>query len=164
MHEGCSPPERGWTREVEEEGDGGELLPARAGMGPDHGPGRLGRRPAPCPCGDGPNGIRKVWNLVTCSPYARGWTPPLPRADQGSGLLPPAWGGALLAAPAEVRAELLPARAGMARTCPLPSGSWLPAPRLRGDGPVALAFFGGKDSCSPRLRGSPSGVGAEAAF
>ncbi len=129
----CSPRTRGWTPDRWELIRDRLLLPAHAGMDPvpEPGPGRPCA--APRARGDGPPNGACTCRWPACSPRTRGWTQA--RLD--------GW-----RAP-----NLLPAHAGMdpgpARRVARPE----PAPRARGDGPVARVRSSGDRHCSPRTRG-----------
>ena len=128
------------------------------------------RPPAPAPRTreDGPEGLETALGPSACSPYARGWS----RVPAGrlplQALLPVrgprARGWTLEQDRQRVRHRLLPVRAGMSPTARGVGPQVSTASRARGDGPHSWPNCGRVRNCSPRLRDSPSGVGAEAGF
>ena len=129
----CSPHPRGWSPHPPPQPFGLLLLPAPAGMVPRAAARAEARRPAPRTRGDGPANQATWTGGLLCSPHPRGWSP----GDGHSG----------------DDAELLPAPAGMVPSAWAASPSASPAPRTRGDGPVAVETTSRPVFCSPHPRG-----------
>ncbi len=129
----CSPHPRGWSQRGTATPDGGQLLPAPAGMVPTA-PGKpTSSTAAPRTRGDGPQAHNLLTACTTCSPHPRGWS--------------------LLPVPAQQRLVLLPAPAGMVPRPPSAGTGPAAAPRTRGDGPAAAASRRSRPFCSPHPRG-----------
>ena len=129
----CSPHPRGWSRGPDGDRHRWPLLPAPAGMVPSRRRRSRHARPAPRTRGDGPvlGGAGGV--LAGCSPHPRGWSD---AGRLGIGYL-----------------VLLPAPAGMVPRFSACSAAVRPAPRTRGDGPVAIRELLSLTDCSPHPRG-----------
>ena len=151
---GCSPRPRGWSPPAARPETTTGLLPAPAGMVPASGRTRRTSRPcsprprgwsraaagapgcegpAPRARGDGPKVRSSTKRPGRCSPRPRGWSL-----------------GCVQAAPQPV---LLPAPAGMVPSSDGGRRRAAPAPRARGDGPLAHALARSGKNCSPRPRG-----------
>ena len=89
----CSPRTRGWSRGVLDPHQHADVLPAHAGMVPTCPHPRPVMIGAPRARGDGPKGLSEGAFWQECSPRTRGWS-----LDQMA---------------ARIRAEVLPAHAGM---------------------------------------------------
>ncbi len=129
----CSPHPRGWSLGDVLASVGVGLLPAPAGMVPTPPVRRSPEGTAPRTRGDGPVSVTVSSENSDCSPHPRGWSPSVPAAGVGVGLLP---------APA----GMVPGSSGRVA---VPAA----APRTRGDGPYLSTDSDTRAVCSPHPRG-----------
>ncbi len=129
----CSPRRRGWTEALAARCGGAHVLPAQAGV--DQLLDRpLPRRPrAPRAGGGGPSPVMRCHGGHWCSPRRRGWTAVAVPAGPGGGVLP--------------------AQAGVDRSCSARPSNGRRAPRAGGGGPTFLPAHRRRPRCSPRRRG-----------
>ncbi len=129
----CSPRTRGWSWLRETVDLYKTLLPAHAGMVPAGIRRAQVRLTAPRARGDGPSSRDSAGSMSACSPRTRGWSTLLTDRAVDKGLLP--------------------AHAGMVRSCGSSRTTVRTAPRARGDGPDRRGQRHRAGNCSPRTRG-----------